>query len=177
MKSLSEIIMKPLKESILDGEAEVAFDNVEILEKAKKWLDRNAASVKGLKINKDGTLDADEIRFWNRLELYTLPDYIKFNYVKEYSVEGCQQWDGYKGYPKKCDKLYLEGLYGVEDLQNLEDSEIGWLIIVECHNLKRDLKIPKNHNIKSVRIARNNWGKYDKDYEQQFKRARIKIIP
>lgn len=178
MKTLKEsILASGVAESILNGGAEASFNNVEIFEKAKKWLNSYATTVKDLKINEDGTLDAEKITFRGRLDLYTLPDYVRLNYVKHYVVEGCQQWHGYKGYPKKCDKLYLEGLFNIKDFQNFEDSEIDWLIIVECHRLGRDLKIPKNHNIKSVRMARNRWGKYDDDYEKQFKRAHIKIVP
>lgn len=169
--------MKTLKESILNGGAETSFDNVEIFEKAKKWLNSNASTIKGLKMNKDGTLDAEEIRFWACVDIYTLPDYIKFNYVKNYTVDGCQQWHGYKGFPKKCDKVYLRDIYGMKDLKNLEDSEIDWLILDECHGFSRDLGIPKNHKIKSMRFARCSWGKYDYFWKQQLKRAHIKWVP
>lgn len=169
--------MKTLKESILDGGPDRSLDNIAIFEKAKKWLDRYADTVRGLKINEDGTLDADAIALRNRLDVKELPDFVKFNYAKEFVVNGCQHWKGVLGsYPKRCDKMYLRDI-AMKDLSGFGDSEIGWLVLHECHRLERDLKIPKNHNIKSVRIIRNRWGEYDEDYKKQFKSAHIKLVP
>ena len=165
--------MKPLKESILDGGAEAAFDNVEILEKAKKWLDRNAASVKGLKINEDGTLDAEQIKFWLKLDLYTLPDYIKFNYVRSYMIADCTRWHGLNGYPKKIETLYIERGYGIKDLANFDvDAEV--VMLIDCHRIGRDLKIPKNSNIKKLRMIRcsDDW-RVCEQWEKQCKQRHI----
>lgn len=186
MKSLSEIVMKPLKESILassvaesilDGGPDRSLDNVVIFEKAKKWLDRYADTVRGLKINDDGTLDADAIALRDRLDVKKLPDYIKFNYVEEFVVNGCQQWKGLSGsYPRRCDGMYLRDI-AMKDLSGFGDSEIEWLVLSECHKLERNLKIPNNHNIKAVRIIHNRWGEYDEDHKKQFKRAHIEVVP
>lgn len=168
--------MKTLKESILTGGAETSFDNVEIFEKAKKWLDRNAVSVKGLKINKDGTLDAEHIRFWSRLDLYTLPSYIKFNYVNHYSIISCLHWHGLNGYPKKMETLYIEDIYAMTDLSNLEGTDIDMITINGCNRLKPDLCIPKNCNIKTLRIIRcGGFAKEDR-WKMQCLRHHINFI-
>ena len=169
--------MKTLQESILSGDAERAADNAALFVKVKKWLDYYGATVEGLKVNKDGTFDAEKIRFWAHTDLYTLPEYLKFNYVKSFAVDSCQNWHGYKGFPKKCDKLYLRDIYGMKDLKNLEDSEIGWLCLDECHGFGRNLGIPKNHKIKSMRFVRCSYGRWDDTWEGQLHRAHITWTP
>lgn len=178
MKTLKESILAGgVAESILDGGPDRSLDNVVIFEKAKKWLDRYADTVRGLKINDDGTLDADMVGFRFRLDVKELPDFVRFNYVREFVVNDCPYWKGISGsYPRRCDKMYLYDI-AMKDLSSLGDSEIGRLVLDECHRLDRNLKIPKNHNIKSARIIRNRWGEYDDDYKQQFKRAHIKLVP
>lgn len=151
--------MRTLKESVLSGGAEAAFDNVEIFEKAKKWLWRYA-TVKGLKMNKDGTLDAEEVRFWAHADVVSLPEYVRFNYVKKYSVEGCQQWVGGVGsYPKKSDRIYFKDIWKVNDLSGFEGIETEYITFHECQNIStKDLKIPRNCKIGCLRIINcNHW--------------------
>ena len=70
------------------------------------FLDCNKAHYK---INKDFTIDIDNINMWRRGdEIGPLPDYIQFNRAASVSVDGCQRVMSMKGWPKTVDGyLYI----------------------------------------------------------------------
>lgn len=141
--------MKSLYESILGKD----YDGTPTdFLKAKEWIDCYCEGVKGLKLNKDGTVNCDELRIRQWCNLFDFPEYIKFKHVGKLSIIDVQQWNG-TNWPETIDKLYIDNIPGFKDLTSLSTCKhIKELIIVEC-TLEKKLK-PKSCKFGTVTILR-----------------------